>query len=309
MKDLGNVCKIAVVQAEPILFDKDACVEKAVEMIRKAADNQAELIVFPELFIPGYPYGMTFGFTVGSRKEAGRKDWKRYYDNSIVIPGNETERIGGAAKAAHAYVSIGVSERDNISGTLYNTNLFFSPEGEVVSVHRKLKPTGAERVVWGDADRGFFPVIETPWGVMGDLICWESYMPLARAALYEKGVTLYISSNTNDNPEWQATIQHIALEGRCYLINCDMFFTKESYPENLHCREEIDKLPHIVCRGGSCIVDPYGHYETRPVWDKEQIIYADLNMDKVSMSRMEFDVCGHYARPDVLRLHVRGEEQ
>lgn len=238
MKDLENMCKIAVVQAEPILFDKNACVEKAVEMIGKAAEHQAELIVFPELFIPGYPYGMTFGFTVGSRKDAGRKDWKRYYDNSIVVPGNETERIGGAARAAHAYVSIGVSERDAINGTLYNTNLFFSPEGEVVSVHRKLKPTGAERVVWGDADRGFFPVIETPWGVMGDLICWESYMPLARAALYEKGVTLYISSNTNDNPEWQATIQHIALEGRCYLINCDMFFTKESYPGNLHCKEK-----------------------------------------------------------------------
>lgn len=309
MKDFKKVCRVAVVQGMPILFDKDACVKKTVELIGEAADNQAELIVFPELFVPGYPYGMTFGFTVGSRKDGGRADWKLYYDNSIVVPGKETEQIGAAARAAHAYVSIGVSERDAVSGTLYNTNLFFSPEGEVAAVHRKLKPTGAERVVWGDADRGFFPVIETPWGVMGNLICWESYMPLARAALYEKGVTLYISSNTNDNPEWQATIQHIALEGRCYLINCDMYFTKETYPDSLHCKEEVDKLPHIVCRGGSCIVDPYGHYETRPVWDKEQIIYADLNMDKVSMSRMEFDVCGHYARPDVLKLHIREDRQ
>lgn len=309
MKDLKRVCRIAVVQATPILFNKDACVKKTVSMIGEAAGNHAELIVFPELFVPGYPYGMTFGFTVGSRSEDGRKDWKLYYDNSIVVPGEETKQIGAAARAAHAYVSIGVSERDAVSGTLYNSNLLFSPEGELVSVHRKLKPTGAERVVWGDADRGFFPVVETPWGVIGDLICWESYMPLARVALYEKGVTLYISSNTNDNPEWQATIQHIALEGRCYLINCDMYFTKEAYPSDLHSKGELDKLPHIVCRGGSCIVDPYGHYETDPVWDKEKIIYADLDMEKVSLSRMEFDVCGHYSRPDVLKLYVREETQ
>ena len=139
---------------------------------------------------------------------------------------------------------------------------------------------------------------------MGNLICWESYMPLARAALYEKGVALYISPNTNDNPEWQSTVQHIALEGRCYFINCNMYITRDMYPENLCCRDEIDGLPDTVCRGGSCIVDPYGHYVTEPVWDKEAVIYADLEMDRVSASRMEFDVCGHYSRPDVLRLQI-----
>lgn len=304
MKNIADKCKIAVIQAAPVMFEKEGCLSKTVDLIKTASGQSAELIVFPELFIPGYPYGMTFGFTVGSRQEEGRKDWKLYYDNSIVIPGKETEQIGAAAKEAHAYVSIGVSERDAVTGTLYNTNIFFSPEGELVSIHRKLKPTGAERVVWGDADRGYFPVIDTPWGVMGSLICWESYMPLARAALYEKGVTLYISPNTNDNPEWQSTIQHIALEGRCYFINCDMYFTKDMYPGNLHCKEEIDKLPDAVCRGGSCIIDPYGHYETGPVWDKEEIIYAQLDMTKVPMSRMEFDVCGHYSRTDVLKLEI-----
>ena len=193
MKDLKDKCKIAVVQAAPIMFDKKACTEKSIKLIHEAAEKEAELIVFPELFIPGYPYGMTFGFTVGSRKEAGRKDWKVYYDNSIIVPGPETEAIGQAAKEAKAYISIGVSERDIETATLYNTNLFFSPEGELITVHRKLKPTGAERVVWGDADKGYFPVAETPWGRMGSLICWESYMPLARVALYEKGITLYIS--------------------------------------------------------------------------------------------------------------------
>lgn len=206
MKDLNNKCKIAVVQAAPIMFDKQLCTEKTIKFIEEAAEKQSELIVFPELFIPGYPYGMTFGFTVGSRNAEGRKDWKMYYDNSILVPGEETKAIGEAAKKANAYVSIGVSERDPVSATLYNTNLFFSPDGELVAVHRKLKPTGAERVVWGDADKGYFPVVDTPWGTMGSLICWESYMPLARVALYEKGVTLYISPNTNDNEEWQATI-------------------------------------------------------------------------------------------------------
>ncbi len=304
MRDLKDICAIAVVQAAPIMFDKAACTEKAVGLINEAAEKQVELIVFPELFIPGYPYGMTFGFTVGSRNADGRKDWKMYYDNSIVVPGPETEAIGAAAKSARAYVSIGVSERDAVSATLYNSNIIFSPEGEIISVHRKIKPTGAERVVWGDADKNYFPVADTPWGPMGCLICWESYMPLARVALYEKGITLYISANTNDNEEWQATIRHIAIEGHCYFINCDMFFTKAMYPEGLHCSDEINRLNDIVCRGGSCVVDPYGHYETEPVWDKEEIIYAHLDMRKVPSSRMEFDVCGHYSRPDIFEFKV-----
>lgn len=304
MKDLKSTCRIAVVQAAPVMFDRTACTDKAVGLIAQCAAKDAELIVFPELFIPGYPYGMTFGFTVGSRNPEGRKDWKYYYDNSIVVPGPETERLGQAARAAHAYVSIGVSERVPESATLYNTNLIFSPEGELVYVHKKLKPTGAERVVWGDAQKDYFPTVDTPWGSMGSLICWESYMPLARVALYDKGVTLYISPNTNDNEEWQATIRHIAIEGHCYFINCDMYFTRDMYPAQLHCPDEISRLPDIVCRGGSCIVDPYGHYETQPVWDREDIIFADLQMDKVPASRMEFDACGHYARPDVLDLHV-----
>lgn len=230
--------------------------------------------------------------------------WKAYYDNSIVVPGEEAERLAQAAKQAHAYVSIGISERDTVTGTLYNSNIMFSQEGELLNVHRKLKPTGAERLVWGDAQNHYFPVAETPWGPMGAMICWESLMPLARVALYQKGITIYISPNTNDYESWFSTIRHIAIEGRCYFINCDMFFTKEMYPKDLRCPEEIAKLPEIVCRGGSCVIDPFGNYVTEPVWDKEEIIYAELDMQKVPASRMEFDPCGHYARPDVLRLEV-----
>lgn len=304
MKDLKKTCRVAVVQAAPVMFDKAACVQKAVELIKESGAHGAELIVFPELFIPCYPYGLTFGFTVGSRKEPGRADWKLYYDNSILVPGEETAILAAAAKEAGAYVSIGVSERCVETATLYNSNLIFTPEGNLTPVHRKLKPTGAERVVWGDADKGFFPVVDTPWGLMGSLICWESYMPLARVALYEKGVTIYISPNTNDNPEWQATIQHIAIEGHCYFINCDMVFDRDMYPAALNAQEEIAKLPQRVCRGGSCVIDPYGHYVTEPLWDEEGIIYAELDMDKVPASRMEFDACGHYSRKDVLKLSI-----
>ena len=303
MKPLKDTCRIAVVQCAPVMFDKIACTDKVIALTREAAANGAELIVFPELMIPGYPYGMTFGFTVGSRGADGRKDWKLYYDNSILVPGEETERMSRAAREAGAYVSVGVSERDAVSGTLYNTNLVFSPDGEM-TVHRKLKPTGSERVVWGDADKHYFPVTDSPWGPIGSLICWESYMPLARVALYEKGVTLYISPNTNDNEEWQSTIRHIAIEGHCYFINCDMYFTRDMYPKDLHCPEEIQKLNDIVCRGGSCVIDPYGHAVTETVWDREAVVYADLDMQKVPASRMEFDACGHYSRPDVLELRV-----
>ena len=304
MKDINNKCRIALVQAEPLMFDKEGSLKKALAYIDEAAGNGAGLIVFPELFIPGYPIGMNFGFSMGKRTEAGREDWKKYYDASVVAGGPEFEELADAAKQTGAYISIGFSERDAVGGTLYNSNVIFEPDGSY-KVHRKLKPTGSERVVWGDADKGFFPITDTPWGPIGSLICWESYMPLARVALYEKGITIYISPNTNDNPEWQATIQHIAIEGKCYFINADMIVRKSSYPAGINEQAVIDSLPDMVCRGGSCIIDPYGHFVTEPVWDEETVIYADLDMTLPAACKMEHDAVGHYSRPDVLKLIVK----
>ena len=303
MKELKDTCRIAVVQAEPVMFDKEACIAKAIKYIEECAAGGAELVVFPELFVPGYPFGMNFGFRTGSRSEPGREDWKRYYDNSILADGPEMDRLISAAEEAGVYVSIGYSERDAFNGTLYNSNMMISPEGEAKN-HRKLKPTGSERVIWGDANKDYFPVMDTPWGPMGNLICWESYMPLARVALYEKGISLYISPNTNDNEEWQSTIRHIAIEGHCYFVNCDMLISKDSYPEDLNEYAALADLPQIPCRGGSCVIDPFGHLVSDCVWDEEAVIYADLDMQKVPASKMEHDVCGHYARPDVLVLFV-----
>ena len=303
MKDLEKkTCRIGLVQAEPVLFNKKASLEKAMGYIDEAAKNGAELVVFPELFIPGYPVGMNFGFSVGKRTEPGREDWKRYYDASAVAGAEEFMQIAEAARRTGTFISIGFSERDAVGGTLYNSNAIFEPDGSY-KVHRKLKPTGSERLVWGDADKHYFPVTDTPWGPVGSLICWESYMPLARVALYQKGITIYISPNTNDNPEWQATIQHIAIEGKCYFVNADMIIRKDSYPADLRA-DEIKDLPYWVCHGGSCIIDPFGHYVTDPVWDEETVIYADLDMELPASCKMEHDAVGHYARPDVLKLVV-----
>ena len=305
MKNLQKHLRAAIVQAAPVLFDKKATLEKVVRQIQEATANGAELIVFPESLVPCYPYGLTFGFTVGSRKEEGRKDWKVYYDNAVLVP-DDTVSLAAAAKKARAWVSIGVTERDPVNCSLYCTNLVFSPEGKLASVHRKIKPTGSERYIWADSHvpETYFPVVDTPWGRMGSLICWENYMPLARVALYQKGISLYLAPNTNDNPEWQDTIRHIAIEGHCYVFNVDQYFTRDMYPADLLEQEEIGRLNDIVCRGGSCIIDPYGHCVTEPVWDREAIVYADLDMDKVPMSRMEFDATGHYTRPDILELKV-----
>lgn len=303
MRDLSSICHIAVVQATPVMFDKKKCLNKALELIEEASKHGADLVVFPELFIPGYPYGMTFGFTVGSRTLDGRMDWKKYYDNSILADGDEIKSIIRCASNNNVYVSIGYSERDAVTGTLYNSNVMIAPDKTSLN-HRKLKPTGSERVIWGDADKDYFPVMETPWGPMGNLICWESYMPLARVALYQKGVSIYISPNTNDNPEWQNTIRHIAIEGHCYFINCNMYFERKDYPATFSAAEEIARLPEIVCNGGSCIINPYGHEVGETIWGKEGIVYAALDMQAVPSSKMEHDVCGHYARNDVLRLEV-----
>ncbi|ERT57995.1 carbon-nitrogen hydrolase family protein [Megasphaera vaginalis (ex Srinivasan et al. 2021)] len=306
MKPLQKTLRAAIVQAAPLLFDKEGTLDNVCRQIGEAGRNGARLIVFPESLIPCYPYGLTFGFTVGSRSEAGRRDWKTYYDNALAVPGNDTRRIGDAAKEADAYVSIGITERDRANASLYCTNLIFGPDGTLLAKHRKIKPTGAERYIWADShDKAtYFPVTDTPWGPMGTLICWENYMPLARVALYDKGISIYLAPNTNDNPEWQDTIRHIAIESHCYVFNADQYFTKAMYPATLLETAEIAALNDTVCRGGSCIIDPYGHYVTEPVWDREAIIYADLDFDKVPMSRMEFDGSGHYSRPDILELIV-----
>ncbi|MDR3331556.1 MAG: carbon-nitrogen hydrolase family protein, partial [Synergistaceae bacterium] len=260
--------RTAIIQASPIIMDLEATVEKTCALIREAGEKGAKLIVFPEAFIPCYPRGLRFGFAVGSRTMDGKKDWARYYDNSVAIPGEETLRIGEAAREAGAYISIGVIERDamGLDRTLYGTNIFYGPNGDLLGKHRKLKPTGSERYIWGEGDGSTLTVLDTPYGRIGSLICWENYMPLARAAMYAKGVTLYMAPTSDNREEWQFTVRHIALEGRCFVFSCNQYMKKSMYPKDLACYDELKDQPEEMCPGGSCIVDPFGNYVAGPVF-------------------------------------------
>lgn len=302
--------KAAVIQAAPVLFDRDATLQKSCELIDTAAGQGAELLLFPEAFIPAYPRGLTFGAVVGSRSNPGRQVWQRYWAASVEVPGPATELLGRAARQAGVYLAIGVVERDRESsrGTLYCTLLYFGPDGRLLGKHRKLKPTASERLIWGEGDASTLTVVDTKWGRMGGLICWENYMPLARIAMYSKGVDIYLAPTADSRDTWLATMRHIACEGRCFVLGCNQFVTKEMYPPDLETLEELNGQPEIMCRGGSIIVSPMGEILAGPLFDQEGILCADLDMAEVVRGRFDFDVVGHYSRPDVFRFEIRGEQ-
>lgn len=311
MSEKAESVRVAVVQASSVIMDREATADKAVDLIAQATEAGANIIIFPEAFIPCYPRGLTFKTVVGSRSEEGRVDWKRYLENSVPVPGKTTDVLGKAAKKANAYVSIGVIERDTefSRSTVYCTVLFFGPDGTLLGKHRKLKPTASERLIWGEGDGSTLAVIGTPYGKMGALICWENYMPLARAAMYAKGVELYLAPTADSRDEWQCTLRHIAVEGRCFVIGCNQFVTKDMYPTDLACYDELASAPEVMCAGGSAIVDPMGKCVAGPVFGKEDIIIADLDLGLIAKSRFDLDAVGHYSRPDVFRLLVNEEKK
>jgi nitrilase len=298
--------RVAVVQAAPVLFERAATVEKACRLVREAAGQGAQIVLLPEAFVPAYPRGLTFGMAVGSRSPEGRALWQRYWDNAVDVPGPVTEVLGNAAKDAGTYLAVGVIERDGGSGrgTLYCTLLYFGPDGQLLGTHRKLKPTGAERLIWGEGDGSTMPVFETEYGVIGGLICWENYMPLARMAMYGKGVEIYLAPTADARDTWHATLRHIACEGRCFVLGCNQFITKDLYPDDLREGSELSTQPDVMCRGGSAIVGPLGDVLAGPLYGREDILCADLDLDEVTRSKVDFDVVGHYARPDVFQLTV-----
>lgn len=305
MSENTQVFKAAVVQAAPVLFDREATVERTCALTRDAADQGARLILFPEAFIPAYPRGLSFGVTVGNRTSEGRKLWQRYLENAVDVPSAATEKLGQAARRARAYLAVGVIERDEKSrGTLYCTLLYFGPDGRLLGKHRKLKPTAAERLIWGEGDGSTLTVLSTELGRLGGLICWENYMPLARTAMYEKGIEIYLAPTADARESWQSTLVHIALEGRCFVLGCNQFVTKDMYPKDLPGYAELLQQPDIMSRGGSAIISPMGRVLAGPLFDREGILFADLDLAEVGRSKFDFDVVGHYARPDVFKLSV-----
>ena len=306
MKDELQRFKVGVVQAAPVLFNREATIEKTCRLILEAAEKDVKLILFPEAFIPAYPRGLSFGAVVGSRSSEGRRTWQRYWENAVDVPGPAVEIIGEAVREAGVYLAIGVIERDTqfSQGTLYCTLLYFGPDGKLLGKHRKLKPTGSERLIWGEGDGSTLTVLETELGKIGGLICWENYMPLARMAMYSKGVELYLAPTADARDSWQSTLRHIACEGRCFVLGCNQFVTKEMYPDDLEGLDELDQHPDVICRGGSAIISPFGEVLAGPLYDKEGILFADIDLAEVARGKFDFDVVGHYARPDVFQLVV-----
>ncbi|MGD8261808.1 MAG: carbon-nitrogen hydrolase family protein [Desulfobacterales bacterium] len=297
---------VAVIQAAPILFNREGTVEKTCDLVQKASEKGAKLILLPEAFIPAYPRGLSFGTVVGNRSPAGRQLWLRYWENAVEVPGPATEILAEAARRAKVYLAIGIIERDTqfSSGTLFCTLLYFGPDGQILGKHRKLKPTAAERLIWGEGDGSTLTVIDTEFGKIGGLICWENYMPLARMVMYNKGVNLYLAPTADARDTWQATLRHIACEGRCFVLGCNQFVTKDMYPSNLEGLHELEDQPDVMCRGGSVIISPLGEILSGPLYGQEGMLLADLDLKEIVRSKFDFDVIGHYARPDIFRLVV-----
>ena len=293
--------RVAVVQAGAIPFDRAAGVDKAVRLVADAAATGASVIVFPEAFIGGYPKGLNFGLVVGARDAAGREEFRRYLDAAIAVPGPETARLGDAAAAARAYVVMGVIEREG--GTCYCTALFFGPDGTLLGRHRKVMPTALERMIWGCGDGSTLTVVETPYGGLGAVICWENYMPMLRMAMYAKQVALYCAPTADDRDTWLPTLRHIALEGRCFVLSACQCLRRNAFPADV--RLSLGDGPDaVLMRGGSAIVDPLGRVLAGPQFEGETILTADLDLRELGRAKFDFDVTGHYSRPDIFRLHV-----
>jgi len=298
--------RAAVVQTGSVPFDTGASLKKTLGLIEECAERGAKVAVFPEALLGGYPKGITFGAVVGVRHPEGREWYRRYFDSSISVPGPETAALSQACAKSELSCVLGVIEREG--GTLYCTALLFGSDGTLLGKHRKLMPTAAERLVWGYGDGSTLPVVETPHGRIGSVICWENYMPMLRMAMYAKQVQLYCAPTADDRETWLPTMRTIALEGRCFVLSACQYITRGAYPTDYPCELSSDPS-FVLIRGGSCIVDPLGQVLAGPKFGEEAILDAEIDLDEVARGKYDFDVAGHYARPDVFRLQVNESRQ
>lgn len=301
----NEIFTAAVVQAAPVAFDTGRTLRKLDTLAGEAAGRGARLAVFPEAFVSAYPRELDFGTRVGGRTAAGREQFRRYYDSAIDVPGPEVETMAGVAARHALYLVVGVIERDG--GTLYCTVLFFGPDGSYLGKHRKLMPTGAERLVWGFGDGSTLTVLDTELGRLGAVICWENYMPLLRSAMYAKGIQLYCAPTADGRPTWIPTMQHVALEGRCFVLSCNQFARRADYPADYPV--DITEPSTVLTPGGSCIVGPLGQILAGPNYDGECVLTAQIDLSEITRGKFDLDVVGHYARPDVFSLHVNEKPQ
>ncbi len=295
---------VACAQLEPVILDRDATIEKLAAGAAEIAARGARLAVFPEAFIPAYPSSTWARALAGWAEEGAKEAFALLAREAVEIPGPAERRLGEIAREHELWLVTGVTERDPARpGTLYNSLLYHSPEGELALKHRKLVPTNHERLVWGPGDGGGLRALDTPIGRLGGLICWENYMPLARFALYESGVELYIASTADDGEAWQSTLVHIARESRAFVISPSHFQRASAYPNDFPLRKLLEGHD-VIGRGGSAVLAPDGSYLAGPLYDEEGVLYAELDPARLDAERQRFDAAGHYHRPDVLRLDV-----
>ncbi|MEU8221978.1 nitrilase-related carbon-nitrogen hydrolase [Kribbella sp. NPDC048915] len=296
---MGSVM-VAAVQAGSVLFDTPATLEKAERLIREAASSGARLVVLPEAFLGGYPKGFDFGITVGSRSPEGRELFRRYRAAAVELNGPEIARLATLAAELDVHLVAGVIERDG--GTLYCTAVFLDPLDGLIARHRKLMPTAAERYLWGQGDGSTMPAVRTNFGVLGAAICWENYMPLFRQTMYAKGVQLWCAPTVDDRDQWQSTMRHIALEGRCFVISANQYFTTADAADAAGDPETSGGK--VLINGGSTIISPLGEILAGPLRGTEGILLAELDLDDLDRGYFDFDSVGHYARPDIFTLTV-----
>lgn len=310
MVDILPTIKAAAVQAEPVVLDREATVEKACQLILETAANGAQLIIFPELFIPTYINAAVWGRGLASFGTANAKRaWSRLWQNSVEIPSHTTDRLSKTARDANAVVAIGLHERESESRSLYNTLLFLNSDGTLLGKHRKLMPTNHERMVHGRGDGSTLRVYDTPVGRVGGLICWENWMPLSRFALYSQGEQIHIAPTADDDERTLINTRNTAIEGGVFVISVCMVLRKESFPKDFEFQQELEDAGEYLETGGSAIIGPEGSILAGPLWKEEGILYAELDLNQVVEQSQLFDVAGHYARPDVLSLHLKATPQ
>ncbi len=290
---------VSVIQAGSVLFDTPRTLEKLARLAADARAAGTRLAVFPEAFIGGYPKGQQFGVSLGRRSAEGREEFRRYFESAIEIPGPEIEFIGQVARENQLDLVCGVIERSG--GTLYCSVVFFDQTGCYLGKHRKLMPTAMERVLWGCGDGSTLPVLQTSYGKLGAVICWENYMPLLRTAMYAKGIELYCAPTVDDRETWIPTMRHIACEGRCFVLSACQYLPVEV-------GTTATAEPPLI-RGGSCIVSPFGELLAGPAYGAEQILTAELDLDDIIKGKFDLDVVGHYSRPDIFQLRVDERDQ
>ncbi len=297
----------AVAQTATVLLDTPATVERALALMAEAAGRGVQLLVFPEAFVGGYPKGADFHIYLGARTPQGRAEFKRYFDAAVTVDGPEVAQLAKAAAQHKMYVVAGIIERDG--GTLYCAAVYLGPDGAILGKHRKLMPTALERLVWGFGDGSTLAAVDTPYGKLGAVICWENYMPALRMAMYQQRVALYCAPTADDRDSWASTMQHIALEGRCFVLSACQHLRRSQFPAE-QMNNRLPEAPDtVLMRGGSMIIDPLGKRLAGPVYNEDALLTAELDMSQIAMAQMDFDAVGHYARPDVFSLRVNTAAQ